>query len=261
MENKNKRVYFVSDLHLGAPALLNNRERELLFVDWLKGIREDVSELYLLGDVFDFWFEYKKVVPKGFTRLLGTLADFTDQGIPVHFFAGNHDIWIFDYLQKESGMILHHDSYKADLNGKKFFLSHGDDLGKSDFGYQFLKGVFKNRFAQWAFAKIHPDLSFLFANHWSKKSRLAYKEGDLQFKGIEAEEQCQFARNVLSKEYFDFFIFGHRHLAMDIPLDDQSRMIVLGDWIRKFTYGVFDGIHFSLEKIDSETLKKFSINI
>lgn len=253
------KIYFVSDLHLGALALKNNRERELLFVDWLHSIRKDAAMLFLMGDYFDFWFEYRKTVPKGFVRSLGALAEICDSGIPVHFFTGNHDIWAFDYLPSEIGMIVHTDPVIMEILGKKFFLSHGDDLGKKDFGYQLIKNFFHNRIAQWAFAKIHPDLSFRFAHHWSKNSRLAYKERDQGLKGLEHEEQYQFAESALKKEYFDYFVFGHRHIILDEPLSDKSRLIILGDWIKKFSYGVFDGNEFRIEKIDEKKLKEYSI--
>ena len=256
-----KKIYFVSDLHLGAPALKDNKERELLFVDWLQSIRNDASMIFLMGDYFDFWFEYKKTVPKGFVRSLGALAAICDSGIPVHFFTGNHDVWAFDYLSDEIGMIVHPDTVRMDLLGKKFFLSHGDDLGKKDFGYQLIKGFFHNRIAQWAFAKIHPDFSFRMAHYWSKKSRLSYQNGDHGFKGVESEEQYLFAKSVIAKEHFDYFVFGHRHITLNEPLSENSRLIVLGDWIRKFTFGVFDGNEFRIEKINENKLKEYSITI
>ncbi|MCE1198009.1 MAG: UDP-2,3-diacylglucosamine diphosphatase [Marinilabiliales bacterium] len=256
-----KKIYFISDLHFGAKALKDNREREMLFADWLRSIRKDAAMLFLMGDFFDFWFEYKKVVPKGFVRSLGVLADLCDQGIPVHFFTGNHDIWAFDYLSEEIGMQIHTDSETLELMGKKFFLSHGDDLGKKDFGYQLIKNFFHNKLAQWAFAKIHPDLSFRLAHHWSKKSRLSYKDGDKGFHGEEKEEQVVFAKQLLKKEHFDFIVFGHRHILLDLTLESDCRLIILGDWIRKFTYGVFDGKQFVLESISNEKLKEFRISI
>lgn len=233
----------------------------MLFVDWLESIRSDASMLIILGDYFDFWFEYKKVVPKGFVRSLGALATFSDSGIPVHFFTGNHDIWAFDYLSEEVGMVLHKESATMELLGKKFFLSHGDDLGKKDFGYQLIKNFFHHPLAQWAFAKIHPDLSFRLAHYWSKKSRLSYKNGDIEIKSIESEEQYLFAKSIAEKEHFDYFVFGHRHIILNEAVAENSRLIVLGDWIRKFSYGIFDGNEFNIESIDKEKIKKFSITI
>lgn len=256
-----KKIYFISDLHLGALALKNNKERELLFVDWLQSIRKEASMIFLMGDYFDFWFEYKKTVPKGFVRSLGVLANICDSGTPVHFFTGNHDIWAFDYLSEEVGMIVHTDSITMELLGKKFFLSHGDDLGKKDFGYQLIKNFFHNSLAQWVFAKIHPDLSFRMAHYWSKKSRLSYKNGDARVKNIETEEQYLFAKSVEAKEHFDYFVFGHCHQIINEPLTGNSRLIVLGDWIRKFSYGVFDGNEFRIETIEDNKLKEYRITI
>lgn len=256
-----KKIYFVSDLHLGAMALNNNKERELLFVDWLESIRADVSMLIILGDYFDFWFEYRKVVPKGFVRSLGALASICDSGIPVHFFTGNHDIWAFDYLSKEIGMVVHRENVTMELHGKKFFLSHGDDLGKKDFGYQLIKNFFHHPLAQWAFAKIHPDLSFRLAHYWSKKSRLSYKNGDIRVKNIESEEQYLFAKSVEAEEHFDYYVFGHRHIIVNEQLAQNSRLIILGDWIRKFSYGTFDGTEFKIETIEENKIKEFSITI
>jgi UDP-2,3-diacylglucosamine hydrolase len=259
--NPDKKIYFASDVHLGAPALKFNKERELLFVDWLKRISQDASMIFLLGDIFDFWFEYKKVAPRGFVRLLGTLAEICDSGIPVHFFIGNHDIWVFDYLPKETGVIVHRKHFITELNGKKFFLSHGDDPGRKDKGYQLLQGLFRNRFAQWAFAKIHPDLAFRLAHYWSKHSRLYKGVNGAGFLGEDKEDQIIFARDVLSKEHFDFFVFGHRHLALDFQLAQNSRLILLGEWFREFSYGVLECDQFYIEKINAETLKKFRITI
>jgi UDP-2,3-diacylglucosamine hydrolase len=256
-----KKVYFVSDLHLGAPALGDNRERELLFVDWLKSIRNDASMLFLLGDYFDFWFEYKKVVPKGYVRSLGALAEISDSGIPIHFFIGNHDIWAFDYLTKELGLIVHRNTMSIELDGKKFFLAHGDDLGEKDFWYQIIKKTFHNRLAQWALAKAHPDLTLRLANLWTKQSLLSHKIGDYDFKGLDNEEQVHFAKTVLAKEYFDYFVFGHRHIAINEEISPGTRLIILGDWIRKFTYGVWDGNEFRIEKIKEEKIKEFRIKI
>lgn len=254
-----KKIFFVSDLHLGAPALNNNKERELLFVDWLHSVKHQASMIFLMGDFFDFWFEYRKVVPKGFTRSLGALAEICDSGIPVHFFTGNHDIWAFDYLTNETGMVVHTDVLRTELLGKKFFLSHGDDLGKKDFGYQLIKNFFHNRIAQWAFAKIHPDLSFRLAHYWSKKSRLSYSSEDHSFKKLESEDQYQYAKSVMEKEQVDFFVFGHRHIILNEQIAEGCKLIILGDWIKKFSYGVFDGQEFRIEQIEEKKLKEYSI--
>ena len=166
------KIYFVSDVHLGAPALNNNHQRELLFAKWLDDISHDVTELYLMGDIFDFWWEYKKVVPRGFTRIIGRIANLTDRGIPVHFFTGNHDLWVFDYLPQEAGVVVHHNELIATLNGKKFFLAHGDGLDASDKGYIMLKKIFTSKRLQWLYSRLHPNFALHLAHSWSKESRI-----------------------------------------------------------------------------------------
>lgn len=204
--------------------------------------------IFLLGDIFDFWFEYRKVAPRGFVRVLGTLAEICDSGIPVHFFTGNHDIWVFDYLPKETGMIIHHEPFEIELNGKKFFMAHGDDLSEKDKGYQLVKKFFNNKLAQWAFAKIHPDLSFRLAGRWSKNSRLS-RGKKLGFLGENKEDQIIFAKELLKERQIDYFVFGHRHLALEFMLSPQSKLFMLGDWFDDITYGVFDGNNFYLENL------------
>lgn len=233
-------------MHLGAPALTNNAERERLFVRWLDEISDDAAMVFLMGDIFDYWFEYKTVVPRGFVRALGKIAELTDSGIPVHFFTGNHDIWVFDYLPAELGVQVHYREVRMNLGGKSFFLAHGDGLDPFDTGYHFLKKVFTNRFFQWVFARIHPNLGVMIAHSWSKKSRLDKGLGD-GFKGPEKEGLYVFANSVTENEEIDYFIFGHRHLLLDLPIGKNSRYINLGDWITHFSYGVFDGENFELK--------------
>jgi UDP-2,3-diacylglucosamine hydrolase len=244
-----EKIYFVSDVHLGAPALINNAERERLFAGWLDQIKYDVSELYLLGDIFDFWFEYKKVVPRGFTRILGRLADLSDNGVQIHFFAGNHDLWIFDYLPQEIGLTLHRNAFITEIYGKKFFLAHGDGLDPNDKGYLFLKKIFTSKKLQWIFARLHPNFAFHLAHQWSKTSRLAKLDRLEEFK-VKNESMYNFARNLLETEWIDYFIFGHRHRMADEIISDKSRLILLGDWIKNFSYGVFDGEKFTLKKYE-----------
>jgi UDP-2,3-diacylglucosamine hydrolase len=243
-----KKIYFASDVHLGAPALKHSHDREMRFVNWLNQVKGDALMIFLLGDIFDFWFEYRKVAPQGFVRVLGTIAGICDSGVPVHFFTGNHDIWVFDYLPRETGMIVHREPFETELYGKKFFLAHGDDLGKTDFKYQILTRFFHNKFAQWAFAKIHPDLSFRLAHYWSKKSRFTNGADNVGFLGENNEHQIIFAHKLLKEKYFDFFVVGHRHIALDFHLNEKSRMIMLGHWFNECTYGVYDGDSFQLEK-------------
>lgn len=244
------KVYFISDVHLGAPALSNNAERERLFVQWLDYIRKDAAMLFLMGDIFDYWFEYKKVVPRGFTRTLGKIAEIADAGIPVHFFTGNHDIWVFDYLPTELGIQVHRHEMHAVFSGKRFFLAHGDGLDPFDKGYNLLKKIFTNRFLQWGFSHIHPNLGIAIAQGWSKKSRIAKGEGP-PFKE-EKEGLYVFAESVLEKEKIDYFVFGHRHLLLDMPVGKSSRYINLGDWIFHFSYGVFDGEKFELKQFKED---------
>jgi UDP-2,3-diacylglucosamine hydrolase len=241
------KIYFISDVHLGAPALTNNRERELLFARWLDSIRDDVAELYLMGDIFDFWFEYRKVVPRGFTRILGRLADLSDKGVSIHFFAGNHDVWVFDYLPQEIGLILHRDEFITEIRGKKFYLAHGDGLDPEDKGYLFLKKIFTSKTLQWWFSRIHPNFAFHLAHQWSKSSRLSKLNQEEEFK-VKNECMYKFAEKFLEKEWIDYFIFGHRHQMTNVEIKNGSRFILLGDWIKNFSYGVFDGEKFVLNK-------------
>lgn len=246
-----KKIYFASDVHLGAPALTNNRQREQLFVKWLHQVQKDAEAIFLMGDIFDFWFEYKRAVPRGFTRVLGKLAEITDKGIPVHFFTGNHDIWVFDYLPQEIGVTVHRDIWVTQLKGKMFFLGHGDGLGPYDRGYKILKKIFTNRFLQWSFARIHPNFSIWLAHRWSSHSRL--KDGKVEadkFMDENREWLVLFAKEQLKQKHYDFFVFGHRHWPCDVKLNQSSRYINTGDWISHFTYAVFDGEKMELKYFD-----------
>ena len=245
MTERNK-IYFISDIHLGAPALNNNKEREMLFVCWLDEVSKDAAEIFLMGDIFDFWFEYAHVVPRGFTRVLAKMGECTDKGIPVHYFTGNHDIWIFDYLPSETGVILHRDAFRAEFGGKKFFMAHGDGLDDSDRGYLLLKKIFTSKTMQRLYALLHPDCAFKLANAWSKNSRLAKNTQGPVF-DAENEGIYKFALSLLEKEEIDYFVFGHRHRTADIRIGASSRFILLGEWIESFSYGVFDGEKFMLK--------------
>jgi UDP-2,3-diacylglucosamine hydrolase len=242
------RIYFASDLHLGMHPPEESLLREKLFIEWLEEIRKDARELWLLGDVFDYWFEYKKVVPRGFTRFLGTLASLSDEGVEIHFIPGNHDIWVFDYLPTEINLQVHRGSIRKEWNKHRFYLGHGDGLDKGDTNYRVLQSIFQNRFIQWFYARIHPNGSMAFAHRWSKKSRM--KHGALgSYMGADNEHQIQFARKEIEKHPdIEYLIFGHRHIPYDIRIAENSRVICLGDWIGNFTYGVFDGKEFRLEK-------------
>lgn len=244
--NEKDKIYFISDVHLGAPALKDNHEREKKFVKWLTAVSADAQMIFLMGDIFDYWFEYRKVVPRGFTRVLGKIAEITDNGIPVHFFTGNHDIWVFDYLPEETGVIVHYDPLTIELMGKKFFLAHGDGLDQTDKGYLFLKKIFKSRPLQWLYARLHPNFAVSLAQKWSKTSRLSKKVGGPEF-DVEKEGMYQFASSLVEKEHFDYIVLGHRHRLVNVPIKDNSRFILLGDWIKTFSYGVFNGSTFELK--------------
>ena len=235
-----KKIYFASDNHLGAPTQEESAPRERIFVEWLDHIKDDVGVLFLLGDLFDFWFEYKTVVPKGFVRVLGKLAELADAGIPIHFFVGNHDMWMLDYLEKEIGITVHHTPQEFTLCGKSFFIGHGDGLGPNDMGYKGMKKVFKNSFFQWCFRWLHPDWGMRLGHYLSVKNKLISGEEDAVFLGEEKEWLAQYAKRKHQEKARDYYVFGHRHIPLNIPIE-QSRYVNLGDWISHYTYAVFDG--------------------
>ncbi|MFN8697785.1 MAG: UDP-2,3-diacylglucosamine diphosphatase [Flavobacteriales bacterium] len=243
-----KRIYFASDFHLGAPDYVSSLAREKEIVKWLNACRKDAEEIFLVGDVFDFWFEYRRVVPRGFTRLLGTISEITDSGIPVHWFTGNHDMWIFDYLPKECGIQLHREPVVREWNGKRLMIGHGDGLGPGDHGYKFIKKVFASPLCQWLFARLHPNFGIWLASKSSGYSRSVTGDHDRIFLGEDNEWLVVYAREVLQREHFDYFIFGHRHLPLEIKLNDRSVYMNLGDWLKDYTYGVFDGEKLTLER-------------
>ena len=241
-----KNIYFGSDSHLGAPTYRESLPREKKLVRWLDEIKADAEAVFLLGDLFDFWFEYKRVVPKGFVRVLGKLAELTDSGIPIYFFVGNHDLWMKDYFQTELNIPVFHEPQIFDINGKQFFIGHGDGLGPGDSGYKRMKKVFTNPFCQWLFKWFHPDLGVGLAQHLSVKNKLISGEDDAVFQGEENEWLVQYAKRKLQNAHYDYFIFGHRHLPMEIKLSSESTYFNLGDWIKFFTYGKYDGVSFKL---------------
>ncbi|MDQ3048477.1 MAG: UDP-2,3-diacylglucosamine diphosphatase [Bacteroidota bacterium] len=242
-----KKIYFASDFHLGVPSYEKSLEREKRIVKWLDEIKSHAAEIYLMGDVFDFWFEYRQTAPKGFIRLLGKIAEITDSGIPVTLFTGNHDMWMFDYLPKEIGVTIHRGPITKTYNNKKFYLGHGDGLGPGDNGYKFIKKVFASPFCQWLFARLHPNFGMGMAHYWSHTSRASNGTKDETFHGEEKEWLAIYSKEILQKEHFDYFIFGHRHLPMDIKLNDKSRYINLGEWINYDSYAVFDGENLELK--------------
>lgn len=237
-----KKTYFISDAHLGTPNQQDSLAREKLLVQFLEQIRQQAEEIYIVGDLFDFWFEYGKVVPKGFTRILGKLAELADSGVPVFFFTGNHDIWMKGYFESELNIPVYHDPVVKTIHGKKFYIGHGDGLGPGDHGYKFLKMIFRNKFCRFLFRWLHPDIGIGIAGFWSKRSRYVSAGGKIEeWKGNEKEWLVLHSRSLLEKEHFDYFIYGHRHLPRDIQLNEKSHYINLGDWLTCFTYAEFDG--------------------
>jgi UDP-2,3-diacylglucosamine hydrolase len=245
------KIYFISDIHLGLYPEEKSLIRERMLIEWLDTIKSDAAELFLVGDIFDFWHEYKHVVPRGFTRFLGKIAEMADRGIRVHFFTGNHDIWIYDYLPSEIGLTLYRHHITRIMNGKKFFIGHGDGIGSGDKGYRLMKWGFTNKALQWLFARIHPNASMAFGKRWSKSSRYAKGIVADPYRGDDHENQVVFARHTLQNEHFDYFIFGHRHIPYDIHIGN-SRVVNLGDWINNFTYAVWDGTELELHSIKAE---------
>lgn len=237
----NKKVYFASDNHLGAPDYTSSRERERIFLGWLNHIEKDAAVVFLLGDLFDFWFEYKTVVPKGFVRVLGKLADMVDKGIEIHYFVGNHDLWMTDYFKTELGIPVYHQPKEFTINNKRFFLGHGDGLGPGDNGYKRMKKVFTNPFFNWLFRWLHPDIGVRIAQYLSVKNKLISGDDDIHFLGEDNEWLVQYSKRKLEQAPRDFFIFGHRHLPMEIPLSQNATYFNLGDWIIHYTYAVFNG--------------------
>ena len=237
--SENKKIYFASDQHLGAPTPKASLPREKKFVAWLDTIKEDAGTIFLLGDLFDFWFEYKTVVPKGFVRVLGKLAELKDAGIDIYFFVGNHDLWMRDYFQKELNIPVFHKPQEFDINGKIFLIGHGDGLGPSDHGYKRMKKVFTFPFFKWLFRWLHPDIGVRLGHYFSVKNKLISGDEDARFLGEENEWLAQYCRKKLTEKHYDFFVFGHRHLPLEIELNNNSTYINLGDWIQYFTYGEF----------------------
>ncbi len=249
---KRTKIFFASDFHLGAPNYEASLVREKKIVRWLDSIKDEATEIYLLGDVFDFWFEYKRAIPKGYVRLQGKIAELTDSGIKIHWFIGNHDMWIFDYIPKELGVNLIRTEVERELNGKSFFIGHGDGLGPGDHGYKFIKKVFRNPFCQWLFARLHPNFGIGLANFFSRKSRAATGEQDTVFYGENKEMLIQYCKDKLSKKKYDYLIFGHRHLPIDFQLSETTRYVNIGDWITYFTYAVFDGESLEMVTFEGE---------
>jgi len=242
-----KKIYFLSDFHLGAPDHASSLIREKHIVSFLDEIKNTADKIYIAGDLFDFWYEYKKVVPRGFVRVLGKLAELTDAGIEIHFFVGNHDMWMNGYFEQELGITVYHHPTEVELNGKMFFIAHGDGLGPGDQKYKFIKKIFRNKFSQRLFGLLHPGTGIGLANYFSRKSRKSTGLTDEKFLGEDKEWLIIFSKKMLETKHFDYFIFGHRHLPLDFKLTPTSRYINLGDWIKYYSYAEFDGECLSLK--------------
>jgi UDP-2,3-diacylglucosamine hydrolase len=245
-----KNIYFLSDFHLGTPTSSASLDREKHIVRFLESIRTDAAEIFIVGDLFDFWYEYRTVVPRGYVRILGQLASMTDAGIPIHFFVGNHDMWMDDYFQKELNIPVYFEPQTFERNGKKFLVGHGDGLGPGDHRYKFLKKIFRNPFCRWLFGVLPPAAGIGLANYFSRKSRLATSQQEETFHGEQGEWLISYCKKRLEKEYFDYLVFGHRHLPIDFTFPNGSRYINLGDWIRYFTFARFNGQDLVLKSDD-----------
>ena len=249
----NGKIYFASDFHFGIPDRDSSLVREKRFVDWLDRVRQDAEEIYLMGDLFDFWFEYHTAVPKGYVRLLGKLAELTEAGIRIHLFRGNHDMWAFSYLEKELHMTLHRDPEFRQFGDARFYLAHGDGLGPGDKSYKMLRKIFANRFNQWMFRWLHPDLGIPFAFFWSRRSRYSNLQKEIADEDrnrtlIETRLLVHSEELLKQDPGLNYLVYGHYHLPYEKALGEKSRMIVLGDWLTHFSYGVFDGRQFSLKE-------------
>ena len=249
-----KNIYFLSDAHLGSRALRHTRQQERRLVRFLDDIKEKAEAVYLLGDMFDFWFEYRMVVPRGFTRFLGKLSELTDSGVEVHYFAGNHDLWTWDYLVEECGVILHREPMTLSLADKTFYIGHGDGLGDPDPRFRFIRSIFHSPLCQWLFRWLHPDLGMRFGLNWAKHSRLAHGEGgDPPYLGEDKEHLVLYAKDYLrSHPDVNYFLFGHRHILLDLMLSRTTRLLIAGDWMRHCSYIVWDGESLYLDQFEPE---------
>lgn len=252
-----KNIYFLSDAHLGSRAIEHGRTHERRLVNFLDSIKEKAAAVYLLGDMFDFWYEYKLVVPKGYTRFLGKLSELTDRGVEVHYFTGNHDMWCGDYLERECGVTLHRVPLTVEIYGKTFLLAHGDGLGDPDRKFKVLSAIFHSKSCQILFSALHPRWAIEFGLNWAKHSRLKRVDGrEPEYMGENKEYLVLYAKEYLkTHDEINYFLFGHRHIELDLMLSRNSRILILGDWINYFSYAVFDGEHMFLEEfVEGETI-------
>ncbi|GAB1444713.1 UDP-2,3-diacylglucosamine diphosphatase [Flammeovirgaceae bacterium] len=246
----NKNIYFASDFHLGVPNHTASLAREKIIIKWLDQIKKDAHSIYLLGDIFDFWFEYKHAIPKGFIRLQGKLAELRDAGMPIYFFTGNHDMWMFDYFPNELGIPIYRQPIVLEIGNQKLLIGHGDGLGPGDTSYKILKRFFNSSLCQWLFARLHPNFGIGIAKYWSRNSRITNMKKEEKFNGEENEYLLAYCRELEKTSHHDFYIFGHRHLPLDIKVGDKSRYINLGEWVNFNTYGVYDGKSIELRTFE-----------
>jgi len=244
----NQKIFFASDFHLGVPNYEASLQREKKIIAWLESVRTEAHSIFLLGDIFDFWFEYRHSIPKGFIRLQGKLAELRDAGIPIYFFTGNHDMWLFDYFPQELGIPVYRKPVELHVGHQKLLVGHGDGLGPGDYSYKILKKFFNSSLCQWLFARIHPNLGIGIANYWSRKSRITNMKREEKFQGEEREYLWQYCREVEKTSHFDFYVFGHRHLPLDLKVNDQSRYINIGEWVHYSTYAEYDGQQIKLKE-------------
>lgn len=249
---QNKKIYFASDLHLMQEPGTASRRREMDFIRWLDTVKNDAEAIFLLGDIFDFWFEYCRAVPRGFVRLLGKLSELADGGIPIHFFTGNHDLWVRDYLPTETGMAIHRHPEEFTANDKRFLVGHGHHLGTVGLADRLSALVFNSKILRRAFSAVHPDRGIAFGQWWSENSRKRHGLAE-SFEGLDKEEIAAYVYEKLVRKHYDFFVFGHRHLAMDARLSENSRYINTGEWMERYTYAIFDGQDVSLHSFKGET--------
>ena len=242
---KKEKIYFASDFHLGSPNYEESLKREKKIISWLNEIEKDAKKIYLLGDIFDFWFEYEKVVPKGFVRLLAKLADLVDKGIQIHFLVGNHDMWMRDYLEKEIGLKVHFKEFIIEEDNQLIFIGHGDGLGKGDYKYKILKSLFTSNLCKWLFSRLHPNFGIGLGQAWSNKSR---KEQE-SIKNEEKEILVEYCKEQQKNNPVDYYIFGHRHIPMEVKIDERANYINLGDWIHHYTYAVLSDQKLELKSI------------
>ncbi|MAJ12549.1 MAG: UDP-2,3-diacylglucosamine hydrolase [Flavobacteriales bacterium] len=241
---KKNKIYFASDFHLGSPNYEESLKREKKIISWLNEIEKDAKKIYLLGDIFDFWFEYEKVVPKGFVRLLAKLADLVDKGIQIHFLVGNHDMWMRSYLEKEIGLEVHFKEFIIEEDNQLIFIGHGDGLGKGDYKYKILKSLFTSNLCKWLFSRLHPNFGIGLGQAWSNKSR---KEQE-SIKNEEKEILVEYCKEQQKNNPVDYYIFGHRHIPMEVKIDERANYINLGDWIHHYSYAVLSDKKLELRK-------------